>query len=75
MIFELEQQSKKVLDICERHYVTWGKGNGCDKCPIQRECHSAGPLSLENHNAWVRRVNAAAESAAAKESIDEGKAA
>lgn len=63
MSLQIKQLSPKTLAVCAKHYITWGKGNGCDKCPIQRACHSAGPLSFENHNAWVERVNAAAEEA------------
>jgi len=56
--------SAKALAVCETHYTTPGKGNGCGKCPIQRECITQRPVrSMVELEVWRARVNEAAEKA------------
>ena len=57
---ELIQLSQKAIGICD---TTRGKNyTGCRKCPIIKECHSGSAGDAAAINAWVKRVNEAAES-------------
>lgn len=56
--------SPEVIAICEQHYKTCGKGNGCHKCPIRDACVSSFSLTEQNLAAWQDRINKAAQAVA-----------
>lgn len=54
-----------VLEICRTNFRVGPRreaGSGCGKCPIATVCldNPRGVVNAETHEAWVRRVNAAA---------------
>lgn len=57
--------SDKALAICEAHYKTPGKGNGCGRCPIRNECITHRPVRpMVELEVWRARINEAAEKVA-----------
>lgn len=46
---------------CAENYGSWrAKDNGCDRCPIHRECTAVCGGGLSAYREWLDRVNAAA---------------